>query len=109
VSDGIRYTNGEQAARVADAARGCWRIVRGKSTARIDAADERRAAAAAERTDRERLQYLRTLAAVKDEVAAATVAVRTSRGTEKRAARDTLRDAQQRLRVMKSAGRKFGC
>lgn len=105
----IQYTTGEQAARVAGAARGCWRIVRGKSTGRIDAADERRAEKAAERTERQRREYLRTLDATKNEVAAAKVRERTTRGEEKRAARDTLREAEQRLRVMKNAGRKFGC
>lgn len=105
----IQYTTGEQAARVADAARGCIRILRGKSTSRIDAADERREARAAERSERGRRQYLQSLDAAKEEVAKAQVAVRTTRGDEKRAARDTLREAEQRLRVMKSAGRKFGC
>lgn len=104
----IQYTTGEQAARVADAARGCWRIVRGKSTDSIDAADERRQAKAAERTERELRKYLQTLDAVKDEVAAARVKKRTTRGAESRAAGDALREAEQRLRVMKSAARKFG-
>lgn len=108
MSDDIRYTTGEQAARVANAARGCIRIVRGRSTGRIDAADERREQQAADRTRREQDAMYRQLSRAKDDVAEAKTTERTSRGDDKRAAVTARKQAEQRLVDVKRAARRYG-
>lgn len=108
MSDDVRYTTGEQAARVANAARGCWRIVRGRPTDRIDAADERRRAEAADRTRREEDALYRQLSRAKDDVADAKTAERTSRGDDKRSARQARQQAEKRLSDVQREARRYG-
>jgi hypothetical protein len=103
----IQYTTGEQAARVGNAVRGCWRIVRGRSTGRIDAADERREQQAADRTERDARAAYIALDRAKDDLAAAKNAERRARGDEKRAARQARIDAQDAVRRAERAARKY--
>jgi hypothetical protein len=103
----IQYTTGEQAARVGNAVRGGWRIIRGRSTRGIDAADERRERQAADRTERDRRAALTAYDRALDDVAAAKNAERRARGTAKRTAGEAHRQAKQRLADAKRAARKY--
>lgn len=103
----IQYTTGEQAARVGNAVRGCWRIVRGRPTGRIDAADERREREAADRTERDRRAALTAYDRALDEVAIAKNAERRARGDEKQTAREERRKAERRRDDAKRAARKY--
>lgn len=105
--DDVQYTTGEQAARVANAARGCVRIIRGRSTRGIDAADERREARAADRTERDRRAALTAYDRALDDVAVAKNAERRARGDDKQAARQAHQNAKDALRSAQRAARKY--
>ena len=102
-----QYTTGEQAARIGNAVRGCIRIVRGRSTGRIDAADERREARVVDRTVRDARAALGALDRAKDDLAAAKNAERRAKPADRAAARQATGDAKDALRRAENAARKY--
>ena len=102
-----QYTTGEQAARVGNAARGCWRIVRGRSTGRIDAADERRRERVTDRTMRDARAALNALDRAKEDLAAAKNAERRAKPAERAAARQVTSNAKDALRRAEKAARRY--
>lgn len=108
MSDEIRYTAGEQARRIGLAARGCVRIVRGRSTGRVDNAFDRLEEEAADRTrrDAEALYALQDRA--RNELAAAKAQERTARGKDRTAARQARIDKERRANNVDRQVRRAG-
>jgi hypothetical protein len=102
-----QYTAGEHVRRAALGARGCVRIVRGRSTGRVETALDRLEAEAADRTERDRRAALTALDRAKDDVAAAKNAERRARGDDKQAAKQAHQNAKGALRRAEQAARRY--
>jgi hypothetical protein len=102
-----QYTAGEHARRAALGARGCVRILRGRSTGRVETALDRLEAKVADRTERDRRAALTAYDRALDDVATAKNAERRARGDDKQAAREERRKAERRRDDAKREARKY--